>query len=157
VLCTNGMMIGTIFGVCRSYHLDHRLLAFVAPHGVLELTSIFISGAAGLILARALLFPGPWRRFDALKIASKTSFALFGGCIPLLLLAGAIEGFISPRTDLPVEFKYLVSLATFICLFLYLFAPRNTGIEQMHKAQSPDSAKNSPPSDIHSISDTPNI
>jgi uncharacterized membrane protein SpoIIM required for sporulation len=124
VLITNGMMIGTIFGVCRAYGLDNRLLSFVAPHGVLELMAIFISGAGGLMLARALLFPGQYKRMDALKMAARPAFTLFGGCIPLLLIAGTIEGFISPRTDVPPEAKYAISVATAICLVLYLFVPR---------------------------------
>jgi len=124
VLFTNGMMIGTIFGVCHSYGLFGRLLAFVAPHGVLELAAIFISGGAGLVLGTALLFPGRWKRADALRKAARPALGLFGGCIPLLIVAGSVEGFISPRTDLSAEVKYGVSLATFICLLLYLFVPR---------------------------------
>jgi uncharacterized membrane protein SpoIIM required for sporulation len=125
VLLLNGISLGATFGVCRIYHLDDRLWAFCSAHGVIELMSIFISGAAGLIIGKALLFPGSYRRQDALRLASRSAFALFAGCIPLLLIAGTIEGFISPRTDLPAAAKFAVSLATFICLFLYLFLPRN--------------------------------
>lgn len=126
VLLINGISIGTTFGVCRFYQLDDRLWAFVSAHGIIELMSIFISGGAGLIIGKALLFPGPYRRFDALRLASRTAFSMFAGCIPLLLIAGIIEGFISPRTDLIPEAKFAVSLSTGICLFLYLFAPRAT-------------------------------
>lgn len=125
VLFTNGLMTGTIFGVCRMYHMDNQLLAFVASHGVIELLSIFISGGAGLILAKALVFPGQWKRRDALRLESKRALALFGGCIPLLLIAGSIEGFISPRTDVSAETKYMVSIATMVCLIFYLFIPRS--------------------------------
>ncbi len=124
ILWLNGMMLGTILGACAVYGLDYRLIAFVAPHGVLELSAIYICGGAGLILGKALLLPGQWRRVDALKIAAKPAMGLFAGCLPLLLIAGSIEGFISPRTDLPPEAKFTVSLATFVCLFLYLFVPR---------------------------------
>jgi uncharacterized membrane protein SpoIIM required for sporulation len=124
VLLTNGMSIGTIFGVCKVYGLHYNLLSFVASHGVLELTSIFISGGAGLMLAKGLLFPGQLRRGDSLRRAAKISIGLFGGCIPLLLIAGLIEGFISPRTDLPAQAKYLISMATALCLMFYLFVPR---------------------------------
>lgn len=126
VLFMNGMMIGTIFGVCQIYGLFYNLLSFVAPHGVLELTAIFISGGAGLVLGKAMLFPGQLKRSDALKLAARPALGLFGGCIPLLLIAGTIEGFLSPRTDVPPEEKFAISLATLICLLLYLFAPRRT-------------------------------
>lgn len=124
VLCNNGLMLGTVFGVCHTYGMDGRLLAFIAPHGVLELTAIFISGGAGLLLGKALLFPGQYKRLDALRLAAKDAGGMFGGCVPLLLVAGLIEGFISPRTDIGANLKIAVSLATGIGLLLYLFVPR---------------------------------
>lgn len=125
VLCINGLSIGTIFGVCRHYGLAGNLLAFAAPHGVLELTAIFISGGAGLMLGKSLLFPGQYKRLDAFKMVAGDAGGLFGGCIPILLIAGSIEGFISPRTDMSFDAKYLISLATLFCLVLYLFLPHN--------------------------------
>ncbi len=121
----NGLSLGTIFGVCRLHGMDSRLLAFIAPHGILELSAIFISGAAGLLIAKAMLFPGQYRRIDALRILGKDAVCLFAGCIPILLVAGCIEGFVSPRTDLDANIKFGVSLATLLCLFLYLFVPRD--------------------------------
>ncbi len=118
------MSIGTIFGVCQDYGMATRLLAFVAGHGVLELSAIFISGGAGLLLGKSLLFPGQLSRSDSLRRSAKPAMQLFAGCIALLLIAGAIEGFVSPRTDISAQTKYLVSLATAILLLLYLFAPR---------------------------------
>jgi len=125
ILCQNGIMVGTIFGVCHHYHMADKLVAFVAPHGVLELGSIFICGGAGLLVGRALLFPGEWRRVDSLRMVIRDALGLFAGCIPLLLVAGLIEGFISPRTDLDPNAKFAVSIATSVCLILYLFAPRS--------------------------------
>lgn len=133
VLCNNGLMLGTIFGVCKTYGMDHRLLAFIAPHGVLELTAIFVSGGAGLLMAKALLFPGQYKRLDALRLAARDAGAMFGGCVPLLLVAGMIEGFISPRTDLTANAKIAVSLATLVGLLLYLFVPRDRN--STHTAQ----------------------
>ncbi len=124
VLCNNGLMLGTVFGVCHTYGMAGRLLSFIAPHGVLELTAIFISGGAGLLLGKSLLFPGQYKRLDALRLSAKDAGGMFGGCVPLLLVAGLIEGFISPRTDLSSTAKIAVSLATGVGLLLYLFVPR---------------------------------
>ena len=124
VLITNGMLIGGIFAVCQVHGMAGRLAAFVAPHGVFELSAIFISGAAGLMIAKGMLFPGKLKRGDSMRLMAKEAAILFLGCVPLLLIAGAIEGHISPRTDLPQEFKYMVSLATACLLLLYLLLPR---------------------------------
>jgi uncharacterized membrane protein SpoIIM required for sporulation len=125
VLFTNGLTLGTTLGVCRMHGMAYRLAAFVAPHGVLELTAIFISGGAGLIIGTTLLFPGQLKRIDALKIAGRQASFLFGGCIPILLIAGLIEGFVSPRTDLGSHAKLIVSMATMVFLIVYLFIPRD--------------------------------
>lgn len=128
VLVTNGLSIGTVFGLCAAHGMIHRISAFVAPHGVLELTAIFISGAAGLVIGKSLLFPGRYKRLDAFKKACKVALGMFGGTVPILLIAGCIEGFISPRTDVPADAKYVISVCTLIFLMLYLFIPR--GVEK---------------------------
>src|SRR6185369_11344692 len=79
VLFSNGLFIGTVLGLVKVYGMAGKLLAFMAPHGVLELSAIFISGGAGLLISRALLFPGQWRRSDALKMAAKPAAGMFGG------------------------------------------------------------------------------
>lgn len=124
VLILNGVSLGTILGVCHNFGIAHNLLAFIAPHGVLELTAIFISGAAGLLMGKALLFPGNYSRSDSLRQAAKPALALFGGCIPILIIAGSIEGFISPRTDISLLSRYWLSMTTLVLLSLYLFIPR---------------------------------
>lgn len=125
VLITNGMTIGATFAVCQVYGMAHRLATFVAPHGVFELSAIFISGGAGLMMAKGILFPGQIRRSDSMKMMAKEGSLLALGCVPILLIAGAIEGYISPRTDLSLEYKLAVSIATAFVLLFYLFAPRN--------------------------------
>lgn len=124
ILVQNGMHLGTVFGVCQDYGMAGRLLAFVAGHGVIELSAIYISGGAGLMMARAMLFPGSYKRIDALRLVAGDAMGLFGGCVMLLLVAGMIEGFVSPRTDISADTKYLVSLATTLLLLLYILAPR---------------------------------
>ena len=137
VLITNGMLIGGTFAVCQQYGMATRLAAFVAPHGVFELMSIFISGGAGLMLAKGMLFPGKLRRADSMRLMAREAAILFLGCVPLLLIAGTIEGHISPRTDIPQETKYVVSIATSFVLMLYLFFPRQSWTE----VKAPESNK----------------
>lgn len=124
ILFVNGLSIGTTLGVCKVYGMEPNLLAFVAAHGVIELNCIFIAGGAGLIMGKSLLFPGKYKRADSFKMGARKAGGLFGGTVPLLLIAGCIEGFISPRTDLDPSVKYLVSFCTLILLCLYIFAPR---------------------------------
>lgn len=125
VLFFNGMNVGTVCGVCKYYGLLPNILLFMVGHGSLELPAIFISGGAGLLLGRSMLFPGQYTRGDSIRLAGRRAFGLAVGCIPLLLIAGCIESFISPRTDLSGDVKVAVGMAAFLCLLLYLFVPRD--------------------------------
>ena len=101
------------------------LWSFVVPHGVLELPAIFLAGAAGLEIARGLLFPGLLPRREALARAGGRASRLVLGTLPLLLIAGTIEGFFSP-TDAPVAMKFTLGVVLFIALLAYLFGAGRT-------------------------------
>jgi uncharacterized membrane protein SpoIIM required for sporulation len=119
LMFTNGMSIGVITTACTQHHMALSMWSFVAAHGALELPSIFISGGAGLRLASGLLFPGMLRRRDALALAGAESIRLLSGTIPLLIIAGILEAFLSP-THAPLALKFSVSavLLTGLCLWL---------------------------------------
>ncbi len=89
-------MLGAIAVVCRQHHMARSLWSFVAAHGALEIPSIMISGAAGLRLAAGILFPGMLRRRDALALAGLEAVQLVSATIPLLIVAGTLEAFLSP-------------------------------------------------------------
>jgi len=111
LLFTNGLSMGVIGVACGQHHMALSLWSFVAAHGALELPAIFISGGAGLRLAAGLLFPGMLRRKDALALAGSESVRLISGTIPMLIIAGSLEGFLSP-THAPLVLKFAV------CAFL---------------------------------------
>jgi uncharacterized membrane protein SpoIIM required for sporulation len=119
LMFTNGLSIGVITTACTQHHMALSMWSFVAAHGALELPSIFISGGAGLRLASGLLFPGMLRRRDALALAGAESIRLLSGTIPMLVIAGILEAFLSP-THAPLALKFSVSavLLTGLCLWL---------------------------------------
>ena len=111
LMFTNGVSIGVVATACGQHGMALSLWSFVAAHGALELPSIFIAGGAGLRLAVGLLFPGMLGRKDALALAGGESVRLISGTIPLLVIAGTLEAFLSP-THAPVGLKFAV------CAFL---------------------------------------
>ena len=127
VLALNGVMIGAIATLVGQNGLAGPFWAFVLPHGSLELPAIFFAGGAGLLLGRALLFPAPYRRADALKVYGGQAARLTFGLIPMLVIAGIIEGFFSPNPAIPDLAKYIVGIVLFVLLLLYcnLQPPRN--------------------------------
>jgi len=135
LMLTNGMLFGVISTACVMAGMGQQLFSFVAPHGVLELPAIFIAGGAGLRIAQALLFPGMMRRSTALRGAGQDAVRLLLGCIPMLIVAGVIEGFLSP-TSLPMSAKYATAAALFSALVMWLGSAWKTkGLSQAEGAK----------------------
>ena len=78
------------------------------------------------MLARALLFPGQYRRVDALKLYGAKAIQLVYGIVPMLVIAGMIEGFISPNPAIPDVVKYLIGMVLFALLVAYLNRKKKT-------------------------------
>ena len=121
-LFVNGMLLGVIGAACHHYGMSVALWSFVAAHGSLELPSIIIAGAAGLRLGHAMLFPGGYRWKDSVARGGIEATRLVSGIIPLLVIAGCLEGFFSP-SHAPVWLKFTVGAALFTLLNLWLFRP----------------------------------
>lgn len=119
VMVMNGMLLGTIGAATWKAGMALKLWSFVAAHGALELPAIFIAGAAGLEIARGLLFPGLLPRKASLAYAGGRASKLILGTIPMLIVAGLIEAFFSP-TDAPVFMKFTLSAVLFAALATYL-------------------------------------
>ncbi|MFN6502394.1 MAG: stage II sporulation protein M [Nostoc sp. DedQUE01] len=115
----NGLLIGAVGTLVGQNNLAYPFWAFVFPHGSLELPAIFFAGGAGFLLARAILFPGKYRRGDALKFYGNQAAQLVFGIVPMLMIAGAIEGFFSPNPKVPDPIKYLAGIGLFILLVMY--------------------------------------
>ncbi len=119
ILVFNGVFLGAVFGLFAASGLSGYLLAFVLPHGVIELAAICIAGGAGLWLGSALVLPGDRTRRSALVERGREAVALLAGAVVLLVVAGVVEGFISPA-DLPFTVKASVSALSALLLLLYL-------------------------------------
>ena len=125
MLVVNGISIGSVVGLYASKGIGMLLLAFVAPHGVLELFSICVAGGGGFLIASGLLLPGPRTRARALVENGRRAIRLIAASTFLLVIAGSLEGFISPIPWWPIEGKLAVSGATAVFLFLYLSGGRS--------------------------------
>src|SRR5690606_21893400 len=118
ILYLNGLMLGIIAGAAHSLSFASKLWGFVAAHGAIELSVIFIAGGAGMQLGWSLLRPGLYTRSTALYLAAQRAVIIILGCIPLLVIAGLIEGFISP-SPLPNYVKYSISIISGLLLYGY--------------------------------------
>jgi len=120
-LLFNGLHIGMVVRLVVKYRF-WDILIFIAGHGVIELSAIFIAGGAGLLIGKALLMPGDMKRIDALVVNGGQAIRLILGCVPMLIIAGLIEGFISPAPISPI-YKFVVSGVSAILLVAYFLKP----------------------------------
>ncbi len=130
----NGLLLGALAAL---FSRDHRSLMFwslILPHGFIELTAISIAGTAGLLLAYRWLVPGRLTRRESFRMAALTGARLLAGTMVMLVIAGTIEGFLTPST-LSISFKYAFAACTAVLLVLYFaFAGRRGSFRRSHSA-----------------------
>ena len=114
-----GANTGAILALVYRAGYGNDLVTFMVGHGVIELTCVFMAGGAGLLVGSAMLMPGDMTRADALKTRGLDAIRLIAGCVPLLVIAGIIEGFISPAPINPA-IKFGIATITGLALYSYL-------------------------------------
>ena len=119
LLAFNGLQIGAAAGHFANAGLLAYLLEFILGHGALELFAIWVAGAAGFLLGKAVVAPGDLTRGDALVLAGRRAVRMIGAAVVCLLVAGLVEGFVS-TSGLGWSGRFAASGVTLLFLALYL-------------------------------------
>lgn len=120
LLIYNGIIIGALAALFWQSGKFYDFWAYIVPHGMIELTAIFIAGGSGLLMGYSILVPGPYSRAFQLKHQAERSVQLLLGTIPLFIVAGIIEGYITPAS-ISLEAKYAFAVLTVFALMLYVW------------------------------------
>lgn len=120
IITLNGLMLGGVFAFTAQYGLSDELFRFIIAHGVVELSVICIAGAMGLRLGEALLRPGTQTRQQAFRKATSDAATVLVVAVPFLIVAGLIEGFISPDPQFDLSFRIMVGTISGILFWLLL-------------------------------------
>ena len=118
-LLRNGVMLGTFQYFFFQQGIYKESLLTIWQHGTIEISAIIIAGAAGLIVGKGLIFPGTFSRSLALKNSAKKGFKVFISTVPLFIMAGFIEGFITRQTDLPDMVRIMVIVGSLLLILSY--------------------------------------
>ncbi len=136
IMIHNGIMVGCF----QYYFIQHGIFweSFLTiwQHGVFEISSIIMAGAAGLVLGKGLIFPGNFTRFQALRLSARNGLKIMMGILPILIIAGFIEGFYTRFTQTPDAIRVitiLLSLLIIIGYFVVLPWHRNKQVTNPHK------------------------
>src|SRR6478672_8791926 len=120
-LAFEGARLGSVFAACYKLNppFGNALASFVVGHGVIELSCIFFCGGAGMMIGYAIINPGDLTRAQALKKKGMEAARIVIGCACFLVVAGTIEGFLSP-SPLPAWIKIVTGVGTGIAMYTYL-------------------------------------
>ncbi len=119
ILVYNGIMVGTFqyFFIERDLFWESFLTIWI--HGTIEIISIIIAGGAGLVMGSGLLFPGTLTRLESFQLSATRGLKIMLGLVPLIILAGTIEGFVTRYTDVPDVVKGLFIFISFAYMVGY--------------------------------------
>ncbi len=96
VLAQNALNVGLVGGLMAAHGRADLFFGLIAPHGLLELTAVFLAAGAGMRLGWQWIDPGPRTRAVALAQEGRAAVAIALGLVPVLLVSGLIEAFVTP-------------------------------------------------------------
>ena len=124
ILIGNGVMVGAFHHLFFRYDLGTEAIITILQHGALELSAIVIAGAAGIQIGRGWFFPGTFSRAKSFRYAANRGFKIMLGVVPIIILAGIIESYITRLTDMSNIVRVGVIVLSFgFVLFYYVIFP----------------------------------
>ena len=120
-----GMLVstGVMVGVFQYFFYERGLLGesflTIWTHGALEISAIVLAGAAGIVLGKGLLFPGTYHQLKAFQVTAQRGLKVYLGIVPVIIAAGAIEGYITRMTYTPDWIRLTFILLCFALMLGY--------------------------------------
>jgi len=136
LLFSNGVMLGAFQTFFYKYDLLLHSGLSIWIHGTIEISSIIIAGGAGLVLGNSLLFPGTYSRGVSLLMGAREGARIVIGLVPLFIIAGFLEGFITRHTDMPDAIKLFIILASVVFIIYYFIFYPKTVYNQLNHAKN---------------------
>ena len=123
ILFKNGIMLGCFQYFFYHYGLLGESFLTLYIHGTLELFSIIMAGASGMVIGNSILFPGTYKRIVSFQRGAITGLKMVSGVVPLFIVAGFFEGFVTRHTGLPntIRVAIIVLSLSFIVWYFFLF------------------------------------
>ena len=118
-----GLMLGSFQYFFYQYHVLRASVLTIWIHGTLEISAIIVAGAAGFVLARGILFPGTYGRAEAFRRSARDGLKMAIGLVPIFVVAGFLEGFVTRHTEMPVAASLLIigTSAAFIVWYFIIY------------------------------------
>jgi uncharacterized membrane protein SpoIIM required for sporulation len=120
ILFQNMLNLGVGIGLMSEAGRLDTFLGLVLPHGLLELTAVFVAAGTGLRLGWTFIDPGPRTRRAALAEEGRAALGMAIGLALVLFVSGAIEGFVTP-SGLPTWARITIGVAAELTFLAYVY------------------------------------
>ncbi|UUN31185.1 stage II sporulation protein M [Streptomyces sp. FIT100] len=120
ILFLNMANLGIGIGLMSSADRLDTFLGLVLPHGLLELTAVFVAAGTGLRLGWTLIDPGPQSRRTAMAQQGRAALGMAMGLALVLFVAGVIEGFVTP-SGLPTWARIAIGIVAELAFLAYVY------------------------------------
>lgn len=121
MLLVNGVMVGAFQYYFFAKGLGWASVLVIWIHGTLEISSIILAGAAGLIVGNSILFPKTFTRIHSLKLGAKDGLKILIGIVPILIIAAFLEGFVTRHTNMPKLLSIAILAISFVFIVWYFW------------------------------------
>ena len=148
ILIYNGIMVGVFQYFFIERDLFWESFLTIWQHGTIEISSIIIAGCAGMTMGKGLLYPGTLTQLQSFQRSALRGLKIMVGIIPLFVIAGFIEGFVTRLTDLPdlVRLSVILLSASFVILYFVVY-PRRFSLQ----AEEEDASAELNPSEMREV------
>lgn len=137
VLMQNAIMLGSFQYFFYQNGLLWESARTIWIHGTIEISVIIVAGCAGLVLGKAILFPGTYTRLTSFIAGIKNGLKIVVSTIPFFIIAGFLEGFVTRITEMPDWLAItIITISLLTILFYYVYYPI-----YLYKKQQPNAAK----------------
>lgn len=124
LLFRNGVMVGAFLTMFYQHGLLGEAFITIMQHGTLELWMVVVAGAAGITMGNGWLFPGTYPRIASFRHGAKRGVKIIIGAVPVFIIAGFIEGFLTRQTHLPDVLRLgVILLSLMFIVFYYIYLP----------------------------------
>ena len=133
LLFSNGVMLGAFQYYFFSKGLGWKSVLVIWIHGTLEISSIIIAGAAGIVLGKSLIFTGTYKRLPSLKRGARDGIKMMIGLVPIFVIAAFLEGFVTRYAKMPIWLSLfiLITSTVFIVWYFIIYPIRLNNRDKM--------------------------
>jgi uncharacterized membrane protein SpoIIM required for sporulation len=123
LLFQNGIMLGAFQYFFQTQNLLWESASGIWMHGTIEIFSIVVAGAGGIVMGNSILFPGNYPRSYSFRKGAMEGIKIVSGLIPLFILAGFIESFLTRHSSISVLSIFTIGLSIILIVFYFFIYP----------------------------------